>query len=274
MALKQLKLAAVESNESFGFEPLEAKLDQISKHMEEQIHLQRVAMLEDGHIMRLNGPRGQRVAFSLPDAQEDFIQRVMLKTRSFYEAKQLAQLETYGIIGPKSVVCDIGANIGNHATYFTKVMGAAKVLAFEPVEHSHATLCSNILLNQIEDRVLAYSCLIGAETGFGEMVRFNPRNLGGTTFAAKASGTVPLYALDDVMEPEDVEALDLIKIDVEGMQMEVLMGAEAIIAKRHPAIWVEVHPREQVLDAVSVYLEGFGYTSETLGPNDRLFRVK
>lgn len=273
MALKQAHLKAVEFGEPLDVASLESKLDQISKQIEEQVLLQKIALLEEGHILRFNSPRAQRMALSLPDAQDDYVQRLILKNRGFYEAKQLAQLETYGIIRPTSVVCDIGANIGNHALYFSRVMGAAKVLAFEPMAHAYATLCKNILLNQLEDRVLAYECLIGAETGFAEMQRFNPRNLGGTVYAAKAGGAVPLFALDEVLEAQDVPNLDLIKIDVEGMQMDVLMGAEAILSKRKPALWVEVSAREESMDAVGVYLEQFGYQATRLSPSDVLFRV-
>ena len=274
MAVKQMQISAVQADDGFDLAPLEAKLDGLSRQIEDQMLLQRVALLEDGHILRFNGPRATRIALSLPDAQDDYLQRVILKTHGFYEAKQLAQLETYGIVGPGSIVCDIGANIGNHTAYFTRVMGAAKVLAFEPMEHAYDTLCNTIILNQIADRVLAYNCLIGAETGFGEIARFNPRNLGATTYRTKKDGSVALFALDDVIEADDLPALDLIKIDVEGMQLEVLMGAEGILRQRQPALWVECLPREQLLDAVTVYLEGFGYRSEALGPNDRLFLVK
>jgi FkbM family methyltransferase len=273
MALKQAHLAAVETNEAFDLTPLETKLEQLNKQIEEQVYLQKIALLEQGHILRFNGPGAQRLSLSLPDAQEDFIQRVILKNRNFYEAKQLAQMLTFGIVGPKSVVCDIGANIGNHTLNFAKVMGAAKVLCFEPMAHAFGTLCNNILLNNIEDRVLAYDCLIGAETGFGEMVRFNPRNLGGTAYQAKTDGTVPLFALDDVIEAADLENLDLIKIDVEGMQMDVLMGAESILVKRKPALWIEVSTREESADAVGVYLEQFGYTATRISGTDMLFRA-
>lgn len=273
MALKQAHLSAIETSASPEIAPFEAKLDQIAKHLEEHIHLQKIALLEDGHILRFNGARAQRIALSLPNAQDDYVQRVILKGRNFYEARQLAQIEAFGIVGPKSVVCDIGANIGNHSVYFSQVMGAAKVLAFEPMPHCFSTLCSNILLNHIEDRVFAYDCLIGAETGFGEMLRFNPRNLGTTAYAAKVGGKVPLFALDDALEPSDVAGLDIIKIDVEGMQMDVLMGAEAILTKRKPALWVGVAAREGSADAVSVYLEQFGYRATRISPSDMLFRV-
>ena len=249
------------------------KLDQLIRLMDEQVHLQRVALLEAGHILRFNGPGAARIAFSLPDAQDDYLQRVILRTRGFYEARLLAMVAALGLVGPGSVVCDIGANIGNHTVYFTKVMGAAKVLAFEPQGHCHATLTDNIALNGLQDRAVAYNCLIGAVTGNGTLSRFNARNLGGTSFAASDLGDLPLFALDEVIEPDDLARLDLIKIDVEGMQMEVLQGAEGVLDKQRPAIWIELLPRENAFDPVRLYLERFGYKPMQMGFNDVLFRV-
>ena len=249
------------------------KLDQMIRLMDEQVHLQRVALLEDGHILRFNGPGAKRIAFSLPDAQDDYLQRVILRTRGFYEARLLSMVAALGIVGPQSVVCDIGANIGNHAVYFAKVMGAARVLAYEPQEHCHATLTRNIDLNGLQDRIEAHNCLIGARTGNGTLSRFNARNLGGTAFAANDDGDVALFALDDVVESHDLARLDLIKIDVEGMQMAVLNGAEAVLDQRRPAIWVELLPRENSYDPIRTHLELFGYKPTALGFNDVLFRV-
>ena len=249
------------------------KLDQLIRLMDEQVHLQRVALLEAGHILRFNGPGAARIAFSLPDAQDDYLQRVILRTRGFYEARLLAMVAALGLVGPGSVVCDIGANIGNHTVYFTKVMGAAKVLAFEPQGHCHATLTDNIALNGLQDRAVAYNCLIGAVTGNGTLSRFNARNLGGTSFAASDLGDLPLFALDEVIEPDDLARLDLIKIDVEGMQMEVLQGAEGVLDKQRPAIWIELLPRENAFDPVRLYLERFGYKPMQMGFNDVLFRA-
>ena len=249
------------------------KLDQLIRLMDEQVHLQRVALLEAGHILRFNGPGAARIAFSLPDAQDDYLQRVILRTRGFYEARLLAMVAALGLVGPGSVVCDIGANIGNHTVYFTKVMGAAKVLAFEPQSHCHATLTDNIALNGLQDRAVAYNCLIGAVTGNGTLSRFNARNLGGTSFAASDLGDLPLFALDEVIEPDDLARLDLIKIDVEGMQMEVLQGAEGVLDKQRPAIWIELLPRENAFDPVRLYLERFGYKPMQMGFNDVLFRA-
>jgi hypothetical protein len=70
------------------------KLDQLIKLMDDQVHLQRVGLLQDGHILRFNSSTGQRIALSLPDAIDDYVQRVILRTRNFYEAKLLATLQS------------------------------------------------------------------------------------------------------------------------------------------------------------------------------------
>ena len=120
---------------------------------------------------------------------------------------------------------------------------------------------------------MAYNCLIGAVTGNGTLSRFNARNLGGTAFAASDLGDLPLFALDEVIEPDDLARLDLIKIDVEGMQMEVLQGAEGVLDKQRPALWIELLPRENAFEPVRLYLERFGYKPMQMGFNDVLFRV-
>ena len=278
MALKQTALKAVveplaKDANADAIDALNRKFDQMLRLMDDQVHLQKVALLEDGHILRFNGPGARRIAMSLPDAQDDYVQRVILRNRAFYEAKLLGIVEQMGIVGPQSVVADVGANIGNHTVYFGRIMGAAKVLSFEPQFHCHDTLCTNIALNGLEKTALAFNCLIGAETGNGALAKFNARNLGGTSFAADSDGDIPLFALDDAIDPADLDGLDLIKIDVEGMQMEVLGGAEGILSERRPALWIELLARDAAFDVASSYLERFGYKPTQIGLNDVIFRV-
>ncbi len=278
MARKRTALMA-----QVGLEPLVApaldgdaiakRLDVLTRLMDEQVHLQRVALLEAGHILRFNAAGAERIALSLPDAQDDFVQRVILRTRNFYEARLLAMVREMGMVTKDSVVCDVGANIGNHTVCFGKVMGAARVLAFEPQDHCHATLTTNIALNGLEGRAVAHNCMIGAKTGAGQMARFNARNLGGTAFAASEGGEVAMFALDDVIEKADLDRLDLIKMDVEGMQLAVLQGARGILQSRRPALWVELLARDNSYAAAADYLAGFGYAPVRLGLNDVLFRA-
>ena len=252
---------------------LSKKFDQMIRLMDDQVHLQRVALLEPGHVLRFHATDGQQVAFSLPDAQDDYVQRVILRTHTFYEAKLLANIQAMGLVEPASTVCDVGANIGNHTVFFGRIMGAARVLAFEPQPHCFGALTTNIALNHLEKVATAYNCLVGSVTGNGRMSRFNARNLGGTAFEPSEDGAIPLFALDDVITAEDLANLDLIKIDVEGMQGEVLKGAEGILDARKPALWVEILEKDQSYAQTVEFLQRFGYKPQKLGPNDFIFRA-
>jgi len=267
------KTSKPEPAERDGIAAMRETLDQMLRVMNAQLHLQRVGLLEDGHILRFNAPNMQRIAMSLPDAVDDFVQGVIVQTRGFYEAKILARVQDEGIVSPASVVCDVGANIGNHTVYFGAVLGVAKVIAFEPQAHCYATLLANIALNGLEKRVVTHHALVGAEAGRGEMVQFNTRNLGGTSFAVNDAGAMPIKTLDKVLTKADVANLDLIKIDVEGMQMAVLQGAVGILKTRKPALWVELLQRDDAFEETAAFLAGFGYAAERLARNDFLFRA-
>ncbi len=252
---------------------LSRKLDQLIKLADDQVHLQRVSLLEPGHILRFFTADGQQIVMSLPEAQDDYVQRVILRTHTFFEAKLLAMIHGMMLVDPASTVCDIGANIGNHTVYFGKMMGVGRVLCFEPQPVCYATLTTNIDLNGLSNHATAYNCMVGAVTGNGRIARFNSRNLGGTAFEPAVDGTVPMFALDDVISADDLAALDLIKIDVEGMQGEVLKGAEGVLDARKPALWVEILEKDRAYAETAAFLGRFGYKAEKLGPNDFLFRV-
>ena len=115
---------------------LSRKLDQLIRLADDQVHLQRVSLLEPGHILRFFSADGQHIALSLPEAQDDYMQRVILRTRTFFEAKLLSMIHGMDLVDPASTVCDIGANIGNHTVYFAKMMGVGRlmrIVSFRPV---------------------------------------------------------------------------------------------------------------------------------------------
>ena len=97
------------------------KLDQVIQLLQLSLLAQRVNTLSDQRILSFN-VNGNTIRMSLPDAQCDFIQRVILQTNHFFEAALLSQVAKMGLIKPDTVVCDIGANIGNHSVYFGRIV--------------------------------------------------------------------------------------------------------------------------------------------------------
>ena len=267
-------LGLVESQETTAtpaeIAELNGKLDVVIRLMEEQLMLQRVQLLEEGQVLRFAYGGTREISLALPNAQDDYVQRMILKTRNFYEARLLATVQGMNLINETTTVCDIGANIGNHSVFFGKVLGAKQVLAFEPQPSVYATLCRNLELNGLTD-ALAYNCLVGAKSGRGEVARFNSRNLGGTAFVPAKDGSIPMVALDDLLDSEEMKNLGFLKIDTEGMHMDVLNGAKKLLKARKPAIWVELLQRDNAYPEAAKMLEGLGYSSVQIGPNDHVF---
>jgi len=65
----------------------------------------------------------------------------------FYELEELEYLRT--LIPPRAVVADVGANVGNHAIYFSQICRAARVTAFEVNESAIALLRRNVRLRNL-----------------------------------------------------------------------------------------------------------------------------
>jgi FkbM family methyltransferase len=254
-----------------ALDAVNAKLVQIVRLLDEQVALQRAAFLEDGHILRFFAPGGRRVALSLPDARHDYVQRSILRNGTFFEAALLARVAALNLIGPDSTVLDVGANIGNHSVYFGAVLGARRLIAFEPQEHCARTFALNVQLNGLEERTTIYQCLVGATPGQGRMIGFQPRNLGGASFASDSHGGLSLVSLDSAITEPDRTTVDFIKIDVEGMQMEVLRGAIELLAARRPALWIELRDADEARSEAEPFLARFGYRARQISPTDFLF---
>lgn len=153
---------------------------------------------------------------------------------------------------------DIGANIGNHSLYFSDHF--QKVLSFEPnprtfqVLRLNAELAGNVVcfnegISDVNAEVLLETCntnsgrsaITGNDTGNARSIR--------------------VKALDSIID--QAENVRLIKIDVEGHEEKVLIGAEQTIRKNRPIILFEQH-REDFRDgstASLALLKSYGYVN-------------
>jgi FkbM family methyltransferase len=161
-------------------------------------------------------------------------------------------------IGPGQVILDVGANIGTHTVFFSRCAGAqGTVLAFEPQRVIYQNLCANLALNGIRN-VHAIWCGVGSENGrlFVPAIDYAVRNnFGGISFKDSVKGEgVPRISIDSLNLP----ACHFIKIDVEGMENEVLAGAEKTISAFAPALFVENHQKEYSRELIARVL-ALGY---------------
>jgi FkbM family methyltransferase len=143
-----------------------------------------------------------------------------------------------------STVLDIGANIGNHTIFYAKFTWAKRVYAFEPNPKARTFLEENVSQNsdfrsQIDLTHVRFG--IGKEEGRFQILNSSPNNLGGTrltpTTQEESIDVVECRRLDSLSFEGHISFL---KIDVEGMEIDVLLGAVGIISKYRPVIAVEI----------------------------------
>lgn len=159
------------------------------------------------------------------------------------------------LVQPGDVVVDVGANVGTVTLALARRVGPqGRVHAFEPQRLVFQILCANTALNGLTN-VEARWAAIGASAGAACVPALDPTmktNFGAIRLATEATGEkVDLMALDDLALPRCA----LIKIDVEGMESEVLRGAEATIARHRPVFYFEAKSGENTRSCLAWLME-------------------
>ncbi|WP_068081021.1 FkbM family methyltransferase [Polycladidibacter stylochi] len=172
--------------------------------------------------------------FYLENPLEDCIERHIASKHRYYEIGILEDLK--GFIPEGAVVVDGGANIGNHSIFFAKYMDVKHIYAFEPLPQTFKKLLRNIKANELDALVSCQQKALAASASKLDILRYSAENTGGTAFIESSSGAFNAVALDAYF-PES--RLDFLKIDVEGFEIEVLKGAQAVISRFRPLILVE-----------------------------------
>ena len=148
-------------------------------------------------------------------------------------------------------IFDIGANSGVFSLYCLSTNKNAKVYAFEPVPRNFEYLKKNKEINSY-DNLFVYDIAL---TDFGGKVEFNiPKSislpLGGSirndledTMKDSDKVEVKANTIDKFSKENDISSMDLLKIDTEGTEHKVLIGAIESILKYEPIIVCEVLPK-------------------------------
>ena len=168
------------------------------------------------------------------------VERIMWSGR--YEPPLCAFLESRDTAG--WVCLDIGANVGAIALVLAKRCGPqGRVYAFEPGPPNLARLRENLKLNP----ELAARCeVIAAGVGdcAGELWWAEEKNNPGNALLASAgTDRVRVLTVDDFVRERSVNRIDLIKIDVEGMELKVMQGARDTLLRLRPILYFETLPR-------------------------------
>lgn len=143
------------------------------------------------------------------------------------------------------LILDVGVNFGETLLNFAKLTGnTGTVYGFEPMPFTYKKCRHNVGLNDFKNIVVENLAL---SNSMEKLVINDPLNgnSGGTyvskiTVAAENKITINAITLDDYVIEKDLKKIDFIKIDVEGYETNVLLGALNVIQKFKPILYIEV----------------------------------
>ena len=173
-----------------------------------------------------------------------------------YEREELDVIRRF--VRDGAVCVDIGSNVGNHAVFMATVLKASKVYCFEPLEACSDVLQVNARLNRCSDVIdCSYLGLVlgsSVSTAYGITP---PGNIGATRFVQDdciSPAAKPVIPLDSLNIDHFV---DFVKIDVEGSEIDVLLGMKRLVRRCRPSMFVEVG--NDNIDAFSLFLQESAY---------------
>lgn len=176
------------------------------------------------------------------------------------------------MLQPGACFLDVGSNIGHFTLLAAKRVGASgTVIAVEPCWQNLSKLARNLALNQA-DNVYLTSIAAGALPALGAIAFPTLNNAGAATMRAvapeMARQCVLIGALDDSLESCGFRP-SLIKIDVEGFELQALRGLKRCLEQLRPAVILELTPAflRQAGDSATALLQfmaDLGYRCDTL----------
>jgi FkbM family methyltransferase len=151
------------------------------------------------------------------------------------------KIEKYFLLSLKEakVVFDLGANVGYYSLLASRVMGIdGKIFAFEPSKRNLDYLNKHLVLNHASNVTIVPAAVADSTRS----MRLKEGGYGGTDSVVEEGGgyEVAAWSLDEFCNQQGIWP-DVLKIDVEGAEMQVLKGAQQLLAEKKPKILLSTH---------------------------------
>ena len=167
------------------------------------------------------------------------------------------------------IVVDVGAHVGFYTLKAAKEVGnRGRVIAVEPEDKNYELLTKNIRINKYQNVTPVKSALSDFEgkAKFFLKARSFSHSLIGKTWITPIVGftEVTVTTLDSLLKELAIKKVDLLKINVEGAELEVLKGCRKFLAKGEISkIVAETHPPfKQEAEKINRYLKARGYRTK------------
>lgn len=146
------------------------------------------------------------------------------------------------IVQEGMTVVDIGANIGYYALQVAERVGSkGHVIAFEPAPRAYALLRQNIEQNHLNN-IHALPYAIGDFRGEMDFFLYEQSNWNSFVKHGTPIGklSVAVYPLDEIL-PHLSGRVDLIRMDIEGYEVQAVRGMENTLRRHKPIVCLELH---------------------------------
>jgi FkbM family methyltransferase len=164
------------------------------------------------------------------------------------------------VILTNGVAMDIGANCGMYTIPLAKMLGSnGRVIAIEAEKNNAKLLRENVSLNNLKNvSVIEKGCF----SKKGEMSFYiDNYGTGGHSLLEIENARKEIIqtdTIDNILKDLGIEHVDLIKIDVEGVEIEAFKGAKNILNKSHPRIIFEAMTPEKI-NEITDFLKEYKY---------------
>lgn len=168
----------------------------------------------------------------------------------------------FRLASPGTYAFDVGANIGLFASVMSRAVGPmGRVIAVEPAAGTVLQLRGNLERNQCNNVEVVEGAAAAAAGDTTLTLTDDPalHSAGGTLLKghrAAGAASVRAYTLDDLWVAAGQPSVSLVKIDVEGGEQAVLLGATQMISRCQPTLIIEVNDPTH-LQRVAETLHGY-----------------
>jgi FkbM family methyltransferase len=165
------------------------------------------------------------------------------------------------LLQPGATFIDVGANEGVYSIFAAARVGPkGRVIAVEPSPREIASLRGSLALNP-KLKVSVVEAALGQANSWAELHVLDFAHAGENALAPFASLTpdanrraVPTMSLDSLVQRLPDGKVDVVKIDVEGAELDVLRGAREVLRKQRPALLIEIGRRGAAPNAAALSL--------------------
>lgn len=161
---------------------------------------------------------------------KDVISTYIQRYQRYYEFNVMDKFWDY--IPFKGTFLDVGANIGNHTLMFNRFRPNVTIHSFEPSHKNYVLLYDN---TQFKTNITTYPVGLGHKLSTTKMSQPHPNNRGGNKIDTNGEETITIIPGDSL----NLDNVTFIKMDVEGYEINALMGLHETISKHSPNIWIE-----------------------------------